>query len=830
MGTLLSDLRFALRLLGRAPGFVASAALVLGLGVGASAAVFTLASGILLRPLPVAEPERLVWLTEHGVSGPRNLSYPHALEYRDGAAAALAGIAGYGTVRLALAGDGEPERVEGQIATAGYFDLLGVRPLHGRGFLPEEEGPGERLVAVVGHDLWHRRFGADPALVGREVVLDSRPFTVVGIAPPGFVGLEAGQPAEVWVPMAAHRVVLPWSGDPLAEREASWLRTVARLRDGVSVDQATAAAAVVARADAHGSHDPRGRQAREERSPVVTPLTGPLHPGDRADVVPALVLLLGVTGLVVLIACANVANLLLGRAAARRREIGIRLSLGATRWRLVRQLLTESLLLGLAGGCVGLVLAAWTTDALLAFAELPVAVRELAVLDGRVLAFTLVVAVGTGLLFGLTPALHAVRPGPALRDEALALGGYRRGGRGGRWRVRRVSRSRLQGLLVAGQVALSLVLVVCSGLLGKSLLLAAGASPGFDVAHQLSLSFDLTTQGYAPEAAAGFERELLARAAAVPGVRSAALASIVPRSGLMIGSEAFLPGQAAGDEPRRVYLDAVTPGYFATLDLPLLAGRDIGLGDVPGAPAVAIVNETAAKRFWPGRSPLGQRLSLDGPEGDLVEVVGVARDVVYDSLSDPPRPFLYLSHWQHPDLLAESTLLVRAAGDPAPLARPLTAEIRAMDAALPVFEVRTLREIGRLRLAKERAVATLLGTSGALALLLAAMGLYGVIAYTVAMRTREIGVRMALGAAPRQVLGQLVGEGLRLALIGVAAGLVLALGAARLIAGMLYGVGPADAATFGGVALLLTAVAAAASWLPARRAARVDPVVTLRAE
>jgi predicted permease len=820
--TLFQDLRYAVRTLLRSPGFTAVAVLTLGLGIGANTAVFTLVNAALFRAPPGARPHELVWLGAtrdfpQQPGRPRSYQRRFSLpEYRDYAAGATAftGLSAYQDVALALGSGGEPERINGMLVSGNYFQVLGLVPAAGRFFAPEEDrDPGAHAVVVLSHGLWRRRFGSDPATVGTDITINGRRFMVAGVAPAGFVGIQLGEPAELFMPLAMVGVAMPRSAELLDQRYAGWLQIVGRLKPGVT---AAAAGTEVATLAARLAQE--YPEALEGASAEVTPLSGGLDPGNRQEALPIFVLLMAVPVVVLLIACANVANLLLARATGRRREIGIRLALGATRSRLLRQLLTESVLLALCAGAAGMLLSFWLNDVLLAVSRAPAEIELALKPDMRVLAFTIVVAVVTGVLFGLAPALGATRPDvvPALKEEGIALG-------------RRVRRSRLTGAFVVAQVALSLILLVTAGLFLRSLDKALGVNPGFDPVNRMSLSFDLGIQGYSDRQRGTFYARLLERVRALPGVEAASLASPLPLSGRIIATAVSLEGvdPDAGAVP--VTLGSISPEYFATLGVPLVQGRDFAPADGPGAPLVVIVNETLARRLWPDQDPVGRRLRLYGREEPLREVIGVAKDGKYDELTERPRSFLYFPERQHADL-SDISLVVRTTGDPRPLAGALTAAVHELDPTLPIFRLETLEQSLVNRLDKERGASSLLGVFGTLALLLAALGLYGVMAYAVSQRTREIGIRVALGARQADVLRQFVGEGVRLAVVGVVIGLVLSVALTRVIAQFLYGVTATDVATFAAGALVLCVVAVAASWLPARRAARVDPMVALRAE
>ncbi len=816
MSCLAQDIRYALRLMAKSPGFTATAVLTIGLGVGANTAIFSVINGVFFRPPAVEEPSRLAWLTTRPRLSEQtmNLSWPDYLDFA-GSGRSFSGLLAYDTAFVALSGDGGPERIRGHITSGNYFSLLGVKAGYGRAFTSEDDRAASPVV-VISHALWKRSFGSDPTVVHRTVIVNGQPFAIVGIAPVGFTGTEIGSPADIWIPFAAQARAVPTWGRLLEGRDASWLRVMGRLKPGVDLDQARAEMQVVAlRIEQAFPGYHTGMRV------MVSRLVGAIHPANADEATSLVMLLMAVTGLVLLIACANVANLLLARAASRRREIGIRLALGATRWRLMRQLLTESVVLCSMAGVVGLLLAAWVSDLLLRFLEAPEDMARAATIDLRVLTFTLTLALLTGLVSGLAPSLSCVGPDLAssIKAESLVV-------RRGR------SRSRLQSVLVTAQVTLSMILLVFAGLVLRSLQKAAIVDPGFEPRDRLALSFDLTLQGYSSESSRAFCRDLLERVEALPGVRSATLANLVPLSGMMIGLEVTFEGASEPADPARstVFTSAIWPGYFRTMAIPLLRGRDFTAQDDGTAPPVVIINETAARRFWPGREPLEQRLSLDGPGGPFLEVVAVAKDGKYDDLTEDSRPFLYLPRMQRPDLGSEITLIARTAGDQPGLLASIQSVLRTLDANLPLYGITTLEGYVEQRNDKTRGIAQFLSAFGSLGLLLAALGLYGVMAYSVAQRTREIGIRMALGASARDVLRMFVGEGLRLTAWGIAAGLALAAVLTRLLSSMLFGVTATDLATFAAVSILLMTVAIVSSYLPARSAARADPMSVLRHE
>jgi predicted permease len=808
MNSFLQDLRYALRTLAKSPGFTAAAVATLALGIGANTAIFSVVDAVLLRPLPgVREPGRLLWITNRLEGRARPLSYLDFVDQHE-RSDSFAGLMAFDRRAVHVATGGEAERVEAEIVSGEFFSVLRVEPFRGRTFLPDDERQA-RPVAVLSHAYWQRKYQASDGAVGSALTINGQPYMVVGVAPPGFIGLDLEKLPDIYVNLTAWMQAS--RRREMINRNSAWLGVMGRLRPGVSAPRASAqVATVAAQSSAERAADKRKLTASTE------PVRGFVPPGHGGDILPLALLGLAATGLLLLIAAGNVASLLLARAAARRREIGIRLALGASRGRIIRLLLTESVLLAVLGAGLGALISGWSLDVLLSRLAAPPGIQPS--LDRAVLLYTTLVAVGASLVFGLAPAWSASRANPASSVKDAAAGS--------------ASRSRLQGALVATQMALCVVLLAAAGLFLRSLEKAAFSDVGLDrktAASVLAVSFDLETQGYSKDGRQTFERTLLERAASTPGVVSAALAEILPLAGRAIGDSVAPEGQEAADgEAGMTFTNSVSPGYFRTLGIPLVAGRDFQDSDRPGAAKVAVINELLARRFWPTESALGKRLRV-GSDPGLHEVVGVARDGKYVSLTEEPRPFLYLPLLQHGAIFNETVLLARSEPGAAILGA-LRDEARGLDPALPLFHVRTMAESLDGQLSDRRQGTLLIAVFGALALLLAAVGLYGVVAYSVTGRTREIGVRMALGAARRDVVALFVGRGARLALIGVGAGLVLSAGLTRLLVGMLFGVGPTDAATFAGVSLLLTAVAMLASWLPARRAARIDPMEALRNE
>jgi len=815
MGSLFQDLRYGLRLFFKSPGFTAVAVLSLALGIGANTAIFSLMDKVILRPLPVAEPERLVTVFTQRPRGLNSgFSYPVYTDYRDHNQV-FSGMLAFSPTAFSLNDGKQTERVNGVLVSGNYFSVLGVSPALGRAFLPEEDKtPGTHPVVVLSYGLWQRRFGADPTLIGKTISLNGLGYTVVGVAPAEFTGLMRGSAPALYVPMMMQPQVQPASErETLTSRTVNWLFMMGRLRPGVSREPANAAMAALANRLAETYPDTTEKQivlleGRKGYDFFTRDLSVPLK------------LLLVVTALVLLIACANVANLLLGRAARRRREMAVRLAVGARRPRLIRQLLTEGVLLSAASGALGLLVAVWLIDLLVAFRPPNLAAIE-AHLDRRVLGFTLLVSLLTSLVFGLAPALQATKTDlvTALKGETLTLGrGTRRLG--------------LRNLLVVTQVALSLAVLISAGLCVRSLQRLQSIDAGFDPAKILVASVDLALNGYTEVSGRQFYGQLVGRAATLPGVESVSLARIAPLLGGGMRRSLNVEGyQPAPGEIINFNYNVVTPKYFQTLGIPLLQGRDFAPQDTPTAPKVVIINEAVAHRFWPGQNPLGHHLIFgvgQNRPGQLIEIIGVAKDAKYRSLTEDTLLTMYLPLAQNYYL--DMTLHVRSASDPNQLVAALRREVRALDPQLPIFGVRTIEEQKNVSLYTSRMAAWLLALFGLLALLLAAMGIYSVMAYAVSHRTREIGIRMALGAQAGNVLRLVLGEGILLVAIGVVLGLGGAMAATRLISSFLYGVSATDPTIFALIPLLLMSVALLACYLPARRALKVDPMVALRYE
>jgi predicted permease len=810
MESFLQDLRFGVRMLLKQPGFTLIAIITLALGIGANTAIFTLLDKVLIRMLPVEQPQQLVAFVQDASGEPGIFSYPLYVDLRD-RNDVLSGVIAYQQRPFSLSDGSQSERVIGQIVSGNYFAVLGVRPALGRFFLPEEDRTRDtHPVVVISHGLWQRRFGADPAAPGKTVNVNGYRYTVVGVAPAEFTGTTRGTVNDVYVPIMMQAQTEPRRNGVLDNRNAGWLQLIGRLKPNVSRAQAQAALATPIEDANKTFPDNPDKAADQIGNPTkVFLMDGSRGHTDRVkDLSLPLKLLMGVVGFVLLIACANVANLLLARASARRKEIAVRLACGASRSRLVRQLLTESTILAALGGGAGLLLAYWFSGLLLGFQQQTNAVPRAfdGSLDGRALTFTLGLSLLTGIVFGLAPALQASKSDHivALKEETPALGG----------RARRLS---LRNLLVVVQVALSLVVLIGAGLCLKSLRALQAIDPGFEPAKVVTATFNLSQNGYNEARGRQFVAELSERVAILPGVEAVSFTNVVAFSDIVWVNPAIIEGS----KPQPAHHNAISPTYFQTLGTPLVRGREFTAQDTADAPRVFIVNEAAARRYWPGQEAVGQRLNYG-------EVIGVVRDTKERGLAADPRPTIYKPLLQN--YFPELTLHVRTATPSQTLLAAVRREAQALDPTLPVYNLQTLAQQKDGSLYTERLAAALLTLFGLLALGLAAVGIYGVLSYAVTERTRELGIRLALGARPRDLLKLVVGQGLLLTLIGLVIGVGAAFALTRLIEKLLFGVSATDPLTFVLISLLLTGVALVACWIPARRATRVNPLVALRHE
>lgn len=820
---ILHNIRYAARVLLRTPGFTIVAVLTLALGIGANTAIFSVVNGLLLRPLPFAEPEELVQIQRDFSEGRApTVAIPKFLYCRDHNDV-FESVAAYDTLGSGfnITGEGAPERITGSRVSHEFFGVFGVRPALGRDFAPEEDRPGAPRVAILSHDLWQRRFGGERSIVGQVVRLNGEGYTIVGVAPASF---RYPATAELWTPQEI---------DPTSREKANYLEVTARLKEGVSLERAESAMKVITERYRKAYPD----MMTENEAFVAVSLRERLYGRLR----PALLVLLGAVGCVLLIACVNVANLQLARSAARRREIAVRTALGAGTWRIFGQLLTESVVLALAGGAAGLLVGFWILKPLVALSPVdalgPAGTAALPPvgIDARVLAFTFALSLVAGLLFGLVPAIQAAR---ANLRETLQEGTTRATG-GARGLARR--------LLVVSEVALALILITGAALLTKSFAGLLGTDPGFEPEGVVTMKLSLPEARYGdPEALERFGRQLAERVEGLPGVRSASLASSLP---MELGPD--LPFAIMGKWPGGDSLEGaggaqfrgMTPGYFETLGLRLARGRFLGPGDHAHSEPVALINEAAARRYWQGDDPLGSRIRVGVPVTvELADktprrIVGIVKDVRESGLDEEPPPILYVPAGQvAPPAVAmlvrllPVSLIVKVEGSPEGLGESLRKQVWAIDPQQPVGEIATMEQVVTRSLGSHRFNVLLMACLALLALALAGVGIYGVLSYLVTQRTREIGVRMALGASARNVLQMVVGQGLTPVLIGVAIGTAGAFGLTRLLAGLLVGVSATDVTSFVLAPVVLTVVALLASTVPARRASRMDPLLALRRE
>lgn len=819
MALLLQDLKYAVRLLGKAPAFTAVAVLSLTLGIGANTTIFTLAKAFFLESVPVKDPARVVSLYSNAQSrkGPPQeylpTPYPNAVDYREKTNVfSGASIAIFTGVKFVISGK-QTQQIFAELVNGNFFDVLGVQPLLGRGFSQVEDA-SPSPVAVISYALWNTQFGSDPGILGRTIQLNEQDFTVIGVAPGELRNIgNLGSPA-VWMPISMRDLMLDGPAKQfLYDRGFRMVGMVARLKSGVNLKQAQIA--VHALADELEKEFPKQNGGRSEMLVPINETTIP--PQLHSVFAKAGALMMLIVSLVLLIACANVANLLLARATQRQREIAVRLAMGAGRMRLVRQLLTESLMLALVGGAFGILLGFWGKNVLSSLLP-PGLARNLNLsLDGRVLLYTLGLALGATILFGLVPALQASRMDrmDTLKDRTNAPGGSVR------WYG-------LRGVLVMVQVALSLVALAGAGLFIHSLRNAQQIDPGFEVKHELTMFVNLGAAQYQQPQVEAFHRDVVERLQTLPVVASASLADSAPFSG-GLQRTTFTDGVDVTD-PRNGKLTpliAVAPGYFKTAGIPLLSGRTFDDQDNATGAMVAVVNKAMAENFWPGQDPLGKHIHFLGETWDIA-VVGEVNTVKYLTLGEPPQAMIYVPLKQH--YAPAVTVYVRSKEDPEKALASIRSTVQALIPTVPVTNVQTVEQTLVQSLTAPRIGAELLGTFGLLALILAAIGTYGVMSYSVSQRTQEIGIRMSLGAQARDVRQLILLSGLAMVSTGVAAGLAFCTLLARAMNSLLFGIGSFDAPSFLGTATLLILVAMAACWIPARRAMRVDPLVALRYE
>jgi predicted permease len=808
MLSLLQDFGYGLRMMSKNPGSTVFAVITLALGIGANAAIFNLVNAYSLRPLPgIHEPEKLLTLQATRDGSEVAFSYPEYEYYTQHNRVFLV-LAAYRYAELQLGSGGEPQRIRGAAVSSNYFAILGVQPALGRGFLPEEnETPGAHPVVVINYRLWSERFGSDPALVGKPVILNGHPFTVVGIASRDFRGMEPGESCDVWVPLAMYGQAMPGVVASFDVNGFRWLDLIGRLKPAVRMDQAQVEVSYLSR-QLELAYPPEHRDKRVALTPKFKFSLGEFE-----------AILFAVVWLLLVIACANVANLLLAQASTRRREFAIRLALGANRGRLIRQVLAEGALLSMLGGAAALLVALWAARLVLPFlneGDHPL-VLDLKP-DIRLFGFTFVVAVLSSVAFALAPALQASKADLVsdLKDSPGSVA---------------FTKSRLRSLLVISQVSVSLVLLIGSELLLRTLRTIEDVKPGFESRNVLLASVQPGLQGYDLPQLDSFYRQLLERVENLPGVQAASLASDVLAGGFFREEVAVVGRNPAPSEPwTSVSYNVIAPGYFGTLRVPLVRGREFDWRDTAGAPRVLIINESMSRHLFSSEDPVGKLVRIKDEKVSR-EVVGVVKDVWHPALwNGRPANIYYPLFQDHPWWRSAVILHVRTASDPMALAPAIAREIQSLDKSLPVFNVRTLDKHIQESLLFLRTTNALMGVAGLVALLLAAVGLYGVMSYAVSRRTQEIGVRMALGAERRDVMKLIMEQGMALTLIGIAVGIVAALASTRVLSSLLYGVRPTDPFSFVAVSVVLSGVALTACYIPARRATKVDPMVALRDE
>lgn len=823
MTSVLQDIRYSYRAAVKSPGFTLVALLTLALGIGATSSIFSIVNAVLLRPLPFREADRLITITNDFTG--QNVSHlgvsaPEFFEYRE-QSQIFENVAAVTPIMTNLTGVGQPERIRYCMASPAYFLMLGVEPALGRCFVPEDEQPGINEITVISYNMWQRRFGGDLSIIGKALILDDDLYTVVGVLPRNFQapGVGSGPEIDSWAPAG-------WRADPFPpplRMDRQMMRTViARLKEGVSLEQAQVEMNVIA------SRLQREYPDQYQDNAGWKIVINPLQDEVVGNVAPTLLMLLGAVGFVLLIVCANVAGLTLVRATARRKEVAIRVALGATRARLIRQFLTEAILLSVAGGALGLALAFYGVKALVGLS--PISLPRLGEIraDGQMIFFTLLISILVGVIFGIAPAFTASK---AELNETL-----KETSRGGSTGPRG---NRMRSLLVAFELALAFVLLIGAGLLIRSFWEMQKVAPGFDPRNVLTMGMWLpyanrpdTGKYLRPDQRLAFYEQVLHRVEAVPSVQSAALVSAIPLSGEKMDRVFTVEGQEAQSPGDVAQADAqvITPNYFQTLGATLLRGRYFLEQDDAKSPRVAIVNETLARRFWPGENPLGKRLKF-GPQhspAPWIVIIGVVSDIKSTGLDLATPDEIYLSYLQIP--LQYAYLVVKTPSTVAGLGDVLQNEVRRVDSDQPVYNISSLEEIMLTAASRRRFSMLLVAIFAAAALVLAAIGIYGVVSYTVSHRSHEIGIRMAMGAQPRQVINLILGQAITLVIIGLAVGLGAALVLTRFLAGFLFGIKPADPVTFVAISAVLMAVALMASYIPARRAAKVDPAIALRYE
>ncbi len=822
METFLQDLRYSVRMLYKSPAFSFVAILSIALGIGTNVAVFSMVNGILFKPMPVERPEQIVAL--YGVDSsfdfPTEISYLDYLDYRSHTEVFSDVVAHAGYPLSMSRADGQPELIWGELVSANYFSGLGVRLAYGRGFLPEEDQkPGGHPVAVLNYGFWQNKLAADQNVIGRTLNLNGHQYTIVGVAQKGYVGTRLlGYVPDVWVPLMMYAQVMNnYQVTNLNRRDSTWLQLRARLQPGVSIEQARAVVKTTA-----SQIEQQYPETNKGISVDVIPASSRTDPFFHTLGIASFTswLMMGIVSLVLLIACANVANLMLARSTSRQKEIAVKLALGASRGRLIRQLLTESVLYSLIGGSLGIFLAVWLIDS--AWLFVPQFDFQNVIdfgIDRRVLIFAFMVSLLTGILFGLAPALKATKPNlvPMLKGETEKLNAGHK-------------KFALRNGLVVAQMAMSLLLLICAGLFIRSLQNVQAMDLGFETKNIILESIDPALQGYDETKAQQLYKQITERISQVPDVQAVSVAFPLPLDSETSAIEVVIDGVNTGkqDDKIVVFRSTVGPNYFNAMKTPIVSGREFSEHDNKDSTKVVIINETMARRYWKDQDPLGKKFKTDGPDGDYHQIIGVARDGKYLTPGEAPTSFLYLplsQNYQSP-----VRIIARTGSDPKSLAAQLRSEVKSLDANLPVFGVKTMPVHLNRILSVPQTIAALVGFFGFLALILAAVGIYGVMAYSVTQRMKEIGIRLALGAKRSDVLRLILGQGLALTITGIAIGFIGALVLTRLLASLLYDVNTIDPVTFLVVALILATVALLACYIPARRALKVDPMIVLRYE
>ena len=812
MNSFIQDLKYGMRVLLKAPGFTIIAILTLALGIGANSTIFSWINSTILNPIPGVKDTAPLGELAAGPDGdPTPLSYPDYLDLRNNNHT-LTNFMGFSLWAIDLTGNDKPQFIWGDLVSANYFDTLGIHAFLGRTFLPEEgTRPGGAPVVVLGYGLWQTRFGGDRNMIGKNIQINKRPYTVIGVAPPGFLGTQSGTRAQLWIPMVMVQQLVSGNDNLLTDRSATWMMGIGRLKSGVTRAQA--------QADLGNLY---ARIAKEYPDAHRGTETATLYPMWRAPwganfyLRMILFLLMAISGVVLLLACANVANLLLVRSVTRRREMAIRLSIGATRWRLVRQLLAESLILSLCGGGIAMLITLWTSGVFGDFippTTIPIYMNFHA--DSTVFYATLAISALTGVIFGILPALRSssLEPVNVLKEDSGGASAGRK-------------KARLSSALVVAQIAMSLLLLVCAGLFIRSFRVKEQFNPGFNPQGVLLESYDLRGVGYSKESGLEFDRQLLAKLRTLPGVQSAALASWIPMSMTIsrthVDAEGYVPRL---HESMNMDAAEVSPDYLRTMQIALSSGREFRASDRPDTELVAMVDQEFVRRYWPNQSALGKNVRVDGK---WYMVVGVTANFDTSDVGEKPRPFVYLPLFQN--YASGVAIHLRVAGNPLAYVGAAENAVHSLDADLPLSDINTLQSRIELSTTQQRIGGVFVGAFGLLALILAAVGVYGVLAYTTRQRTHELGIRMALGAEPRGIFALVLRQGAILAASGIAVGLALSFVLTRALAKVLFGISPADTLTYVAVSGVLISVALVACYLPARRAAKVDPMVALRYE